>query len=133
MTRQFILRDPQHGKAMVDYVKAHAGAQAAAGAPLVVSIDTYKAKRSGEQNRLLHALLNDIAEQATVNGKYFSAETWKELVRRKFIGCEEIDLPDGSRLERGVSTTALSVGEFTQLIDKVQAWAVTELGVQFQL
>lgn len=131
--KTFVLRAPEHGKAMVDYVKAHAGAQAAAGAPLVVSIDTYKAKRSGEQNKLLHALLNDIAEQATVNGKYFSGETWKELIRRKFIGCEEIDLPDGSRLERGISTTTLSVGEFTQLIDQVMAWATTELNVQFSL
>jgi len=133
MTTTFVLRAPEHAKSMVAYVKAHAGPQAAAGRPLVVSIAEYKEKRSGEQNRLLHALLNDIAEQATVNGKHYSAETWKEHIRRLFIGTEEIDLPDGSRLERGISTTTLSVGEFMQLIDRVQAWATTELGVQFQL
>ena len=129
--KQFVLRAPEHAHSMVAFIKQHAGPQAAAGRPLVVSIDEYKAKRTGEQNRLLHALLNDIAEQASVNGKRFSAETWKEHVRRLFIGMEEIDMPDGSRLERGISTTTLSVGDFTQLIDRVQAWAVTELGVQF--
>ena len=88
-------------------------------------------RRSSEQNRLLHALLNTIAENATVNGRYFDMETWKEMVRRKFIGTEEIDLPDGSSIERGISTASLTVPEFTLLIERVQAWAQTELNVEF--
>lgn len=131
--KQFVLSTPDHARAMMAFVKQNAGAMAASGKPLVASFAEFKAKRTEEQNRLLHALLNDIAEQAYVNGRRYEAEVWKEQIRRRFIGTEEYDLPDGSRLERGISTTTLSVGEFTQLIDKVQAWAVSELGVQFQL
>lgn len=116
---------------LADYLKANAGREAREGRPLLVTVDTYRAKRSSEQNRLLHALLNTIAENATVGGKYFDAETWKEHVRRKFIGTEEIHLPDGSRIERGISTASLTVPEFTLLIERVQAWAQTELNVEF--
>lgn len=129
MSRQFILREPQHAHTLIAYLKQHAGPQSAAGRPLVVTVDEYKARRSSEQNRLFHALLNEISEQAMIGGKHYDADTWKELIRRKFIGSEEINLPDGSRLERGISTTTLSVPEFTQLIDRVTAWAATELNV----
>lgn len=127
--RQFILRAPEHGHAMMAFIKANAGLHAKAGRPLIVSIDEYRAKRSTEQNKKLHALLNDIAEQAVVDGRQYSAEVWKEQIRRRFIGMEELDLPDGSRVERGISTTSLSVGEFANLIEMVTAWAQTELNV----
>lgn len=129
--KAFVLRGPEQSRALLDYLKVNAGPQASAGRPLLVTVDEYRAKRTSEQNRLLHALLNTIAENATVGGRYFDMETWKEQVRRKFIGTEEIDLPDGSRLERGISTASLTVPEFTLLIERVQAWAQTELNVEF--
>lgn len=129
--KSFVLRGAEQAKALTDYLKAHAGPEARAGRPLLVTVDTYRAKRSSEQNRLLHALLNTIAEQATVNGKYFELEVWKEHVRRRFIGLEEVHMPDGSRIERGISTASLTVPEFTLLIERVQAWAQTELNVEF--
>lgn len=129
--KSFVLRGADQAKALTDYLKANAGREAREGRPFLVTVDTYRAKRSSEQNRLLHALLNTIAENATVGGKYFDVETWKEHVRRKFIGTEEIHLPDGSRIERGISTASLTVPEFTLLIERVQAWAQTELNVEF--
>lgn len=128
--KTFVLRAPEHAKAMIDFIRANAGDQAKAGKPLVVSIDEFRAKRSSEQNRKLHAILNDIAEQAVVNGRTYDAEVWKEQIRRRFIGTEELDMPDGSRIERGISTTTLGVGEFANLIEIVQAWAQTELNVE---
>jgi hypothetical protein len=127
--KTFILREVEHAQAMVAYVKANAGPASISGKPLVVTIDTYAAKRSNDQNRLLHVILNTISEQAVVDGKQYSMETWKEQIRRRFIGTEELELPDGSRIERGISTTALSVGEFANLIEAVSAWAQTELNV----
>jgi hypothetical protein len=129
--KSFVLRGPEQWQSLKAHLKAHAGPQARAGRPLLVTVDEYRAKRTSEQNRLFHALLNTIAENATVGGKYFDAETWKEHIRRKFIGTEEINLPDGSRLERGISTASLTVPEFTLLIERVQAWAQTELNVEF--
>lgn len=48
---------------------------------------------------------------------------------KRSIGMEELLMPDGSRIERGISTTSLSVGEFANLIEAVSAWAQTELNV----
>lgn len=129
--KTFILRERVHAESMWDYVKQHAAGQARVGRPLLVTVEEYRAKRSAEQNRLFHALLNTIAESATVGGKYFDVDTWKEHIRRKFIGTEEINLPDGARLERGIGTSSLTVPEFTLLIERVQAWAQTELNVEF--
>jgi hypothetical protein len=126
MTRQFILRDPQHGKAMVDYVKAHAGAQAAAGAPLVVSIDTYKARRSGEQNRRYWALLNEIAEQVSVNDKWYSNDTWHEHFKGLFA--PKTDGPAGLL---AISTTQMNVEQFAQYMTQIEVYAAQELGVEF--
>lgn len=129
--KHFVLREREHADSMWQYVKQHAAAASLDGRPLLVTVEEYRAKRSGEQNRLFHALLNVIAENAAVEGKFYDMETWKEHVRRKFIGTEEINLPDGSRLERGISTASLTVPEFTLLIERVQAWAQTELNVEF--
>ncbi len=128
--KTFILRAPEHGHALVDYLKAFAGPAAAAGRPLQVTVEEYAAKRSSEQNRKLHAILNEISENVCVNGRYYDAEVWKEQVRRRFIGTEELDLPDGSRIERGISTTTLNVGQFSELIERVTAWAAVEFGVE---
>lgn len=130
MTQTYILRDPEIAKRMVNFIKATAGPANAAGRPLVVEIREHKARRSDEQNRKLHALLNEISENVCVNGRYFEMEVWKEQVRRRFIGTEEIHLPDGTRIERGISTTTLDVGQFSELIERVTAWAHTELAVE---
>lgn len=127
--RTFILRDPEHAKKMMDFIKANAGPQASAKKPLVVTIEVYKAKRTGDQNRLLHAILNEIAENAVIDGKQYDAEVWKDHVKRRFIGIEEVTLPDGTRLDRSMSTTDLSVGEFSELIERVRAWAINDLGI----
>lgn len=72
-------------------------------------------------------VLAQIAEQATVNGRLFDAETWHELAKRKFIGV--IELPDGSVV--GKSSTKLTTVEFADFCTQVEAWASSELGVTF--
>ena len=53
-------------------------------------------KRTQPQNRRYwgQGVLAQVAAQAVVDGKQFSAETWHEMFKRMFIGVEE--LPDGS-------------------------------------
>lgn len=86
-------------------------------------------KRTKAQNRRYwgNGVLKQIAEQATVNGRLFDAETWHELFKRKFIGV--VELPDGSI--QGKSSTGLSTAEFCAFSDQVEAYAATELGVTF--
>lgn len=86
-------------------------------------------KRSKPQNRRYwgRGVLAQIAEQATVNGKLYSAETWHEFAKRKFLGV--IELPDGSVMSK--STTGLTTAEFSEYCTQLEAYAATELGVVF--
>ena len=63
-------------------------------------------KRTPRQNRRYwgKGILAQIAEQAVVGGRQFSAEIWHEQFKRQFIGVEE--LPDGSVI--GKSSTKLT-------------------------
>lgn len=87
------------------------------------------AKRSKAQNRRYwgRGVLAQIAEQATAGGRLFSAESWHELFKRRFIGV--VELPDGT--VQGKSSTGLTTAEFCDFCTQVEAYAVTELGVIF--
>lgn len=130
MQTTFVLRDETNARRLWAFLKANWVAKAQAGAPLSISIGEHKARRSTEQNKKLHAMFGELEQSAWLNGQQYSAEVWKEFVRRKFIGVEEIDLPDGTRIDRGISTTALSVHEFSELIEQVHQWAADDLGVE---
>ena len=130
LSKTFVLRTEANTAALWNFLKQNARAMAEAGKPLAVTINQNRDKRTDEQNRLFHALLNEISEHAWVNGNQYSPDVWKEMIRRRFIGTEELSLPDGTRIERGLSTTTLSIEEFSKLIDVVSAWATTELGVE---
>lgn len=86
-------------------------------------------KRTKPQNRRYwgRGVLAQIAEQAVVNGKLYSAETWHELFKRKFIGV--IELPNGEVV--GKSSTDLTTSEFCDFCDRVEAYAANDLGVTF--
>ena len=86
-------------------------------------------KRTSKQNRRYWGggVLAQVAQQAVVNGRQYSAETWHELLKRMFIGVEE--LPDGSVI--GKSSTGLATAEFSEFCTQVEAYAASELGVTF--
>jgi hypothetical protein len=126
MSRTFILRDPEHAKAMVAYVKEHAGPQAAAKRPLVVTVTEYKAKRSSEANARYWALLGEIAEQVEVNGKWFSRDVWHEWAKEQYA--PKVEGPSGLLT---VSTTQMNVEQFTQYMTQIESYAAQELGVEF--
>ena len=94
---------------------------------LEVTISIHKTKRNLEQNKLLHAMLSEIASQAWVNGRQYNAETWKEFFKRKFLGV--VELPNGQ--EMAVSTSKLKVKAFAEFVQQVEAYAVSELLVCF--
>lgn len=88
-----------------------------------------KRKRTSQQNRRYwgKGVLAQIAEQATVNGKLYSAEVWHEQFKRMFIGFEE--LPNGELV--GKSSSKLTTAEFSEFCSQVEAYAASELGVTF--
>lgn len=94
---------------------------------LEVTISIHKTKRNLEQNKLLHAMLSEIASQAWVNGRQYNSETWKEFFKRKFLGV--VELPNDQ--EMAVSTSKLKVKAFAEFVQQVEAYAVSELLVCF--
>jgi hypothetical protein len=127
--RVFEIRNPTNISAVGAFIKANWAACLTAGEPLRIEVTQRGDKRSAEQNKRYWALLRSISEQAWVDGRQFDSETWHELFRRQYIGTEEINLPDGTRIERGISTTTLSVSEFTSLMDRIEQYAAEQLGV----
>lgn len=86
-------------------------------------------KRTKPQNRRYWGggVLAQIASQATVNGRLYSAETWHEMFKRQFIGV--IELPNGEVI--GKSSTELTTAEFSDFCTQVEAYAAQHLGVVF--
>jgi hypothetical protein len=125
--RMFVLRSEENAKALYAFLKANWNAQAIAGKPLAIIISEHKATRSSQQNKRYWAMLNEIAVSAWINGKQYSVEAWHEHFKRKMIGCEE--LPDGTMV--GISTTTLSVAEFNDYMNKIEGFAIAELGIEF--
>lgn len=86
-------------------------------------------KRTALQNKRYwgRGVLAQVAEQAAIDGRLFSAETWHEQFKRQFIGV--VELPCGQVV--GKSSTDLTTVEFGIFCDQVEAYAANELGVTF--
>lgn len=128
--RAFLIRDESHANAAIALIKGNWSAMAQSGKPMSVTVQESGSKRTTDQNKRLHAILTDIANQAWVNGRQYDVETWKEYARQKYIGVEEIDMPDGSRIKRGISTTTLNVAEFANFMNQIELDAAENLGVE---
>lgn len=124
--KTFVLRAPEHGHALVDYLKAIAGPAAAAGRPLQVTVDEYAAKRSSQANARYWALLEDIAEQAVVDGKRFPREVWHEWFKDRYAPKQE-----GPTGLMAMSTSQMSKEVFQRYMTQIEVYAVQTLGVEF--
>jgi hypothetical protein len=95
--------------------------------------------KSAKQRRFLHGpVLGQISEQAVVAGVRYAMPVWKEHLREKFLGFtwECVRRPGQKRAtprKVRISTESLSVKQYSEYIDKVLAYAATDLGVAFDL
>lgn len=132
MYREFTLRSSAAWQTALAFIKGNAKACNDAGKPLRLIVTTEEAKRNAEQNkRYWGHVLKTINEQAFVNGHQFQSDVWHEMLARKFGVCDEVTLPDGEIVIRRKSTTQMSVAEFSEYMNKVEAYAAQELGVTF--
>lgn len=85
------------------------------------------------QRGYLHAgVLTQIAEEAVVNGEQFPMATWKEHFRSEWLGFKSVSCINPltgkkSRRRVRVSTEDLGVRSLAKYIDKVIAFAATDL------
>ncbi|MDD4892752.1 MAG: recombination protein NinB [Candidatus Rickettsiella isopodorum] len=110
--------------------------------PMQVTIEPFKQKRSGGQNRYLWAaLINDFVTQGFVNGRLYGAESWHFFLKKELLpelpepdealpGYQKwTETPDGTLILTG-STTKLTTKGFTNYIEKCYAYGC-ELGIRF--
>lgn len=93
---------------------------------MTVEVKESKAKRSSQANRRYWAILQQIADDAWMEGRQYAADpVWHDFFKRRFIGV--IDGPCGT--SSAESTTKLNTKEFAQYVEKVEVFAATELGI----
>ncbi|MEK6418440.1 MAG: recombination protein NinB [Burkholderia gladioli] len=131
--REFILRNGNVWSNLVALVRANAKAYNDRGEPLRVILTSEERKRNAEQNRFYWgAVLKAISEQAWIEGRQYDKDAWHEFFARKYGPLEEIAIPGGENVVRRMSTTLMSVGEFSTYLNQIQAYAANELGVEFE-
>lgn len=123
--KTFVLHTEQNAQALYAFLKANWKAMAEVGKPVAVCITEYKTRRSLEQNKMYWATLKQIAQEAWLGGRQYSADNWHAFFAGEFIGWEDVP---GNR-SRPISTTGMSILEFSDYIEKVQHYAVEHLGV----
>lgn len=96
-----------------------------------MEIECRPQKRSNAENRLLHALIGEIAAKVEWAGKKHDVETWKRLLvaawsREQGLSVEILPALDGHGVDIvPVRTSKLTRGECADLITYVQAWAAS--------
>ena len=119
---------PQNRQAVFDLLCKNAEEWLKQG-DLQIIIAPKKSKRTLEQNKLLWAVYNELAEQAFVDGRLFHSEIWHEYCKGRFLGYTEIMLPDGKLIKTPISTTTLNTAEMTDYINRIMAYGASEFGI----
>lgn len=110
---------------------------------LEVVVKKHTKKRSLDQNALYWELISQIAEQARAGGTQYRPEAWHRYCVENVMPDTFIDKNGEIRHKReeiplfanplvNISTTELSKESFSEYIEAVTAFAVTELGVRFE-
>ncbi len=131
------LQNEVQGHAAVKAVWSWAKAQLSAGRPVDLEARLHEDAKTDKQRRYLHGyVLMTIARQAKVNGQQFDMRTWKEHFRAEFLGFKTVTTKNpmtGKKVRRRVrvSTEDLGVKGYGEYIERVTAFAVMNLGVEF--
>ena len=96
--------------------------------PLRIVID--EDKRSLAQNRMMWAVLNDIAKQVNWNGEQLTAEEWKHLITANLHGQKCLKGINGGLVFMGLSTRKMNKKEFADVVTCAEQFGA-ENGVKF--
>jgi len=92
---------------------------------------TIKAEsRSNAQNRKMWSCLADISKQVVWYGQKLSQDDWKHILTASQIQQRSVPSVDGGFVVLGKSTSKMTIGEMTELIEIAIAFG-TERGVHF--
>ena len=137
MSRRVATREQAHQAARDAY--ATAWQIIANGGECTVRVVESEEDRTLQQNAFYWGpCLSEISEQAVICGQRWTADAWHELFKRQFIGYEVKKIKVAGRkkatvIRRLKSSTDLSVRQFSNYLDKLQAFASTDLSVRFSV
>lgn len=98
--------------------------------PLTVTIQPARKNRTNAQNRLLHMWFNEISEKHYLNtGDAFSAQAWKEQLKRMFLGYDEVAMPNQSIAFVTKSTAKCTTKELSEFMEKIDVFCADDLGI----
>jgi hypothetical protein len=86
-------------------------------------------KRSAQANARYWALLHVISQEVRPTNQEtglplrYSPDTWHLYMRGKFLGCDDVRLPNGRLISVPRSTTDLDTSEFAEYMLAVESWA----------
>jgi hypothetical protein len=80
-------------------------------------------KRNNEQNKKYWALINEITDKLKPNGHAYSADSWHLYFKQRFIGQDDIRLPNGKVCTQPKSTVDLDKTEMSDYITQVEQFA----------
>jgi hypothetical protein len=82
-----------------------------------------KTKRSTEANRRLWLIYHLIADKIKPGGKSYSADQWHLYMKSRFLGADDVPLPNTKVLVVPRSTADLSSDAFHDYATQVETWA----------
>jgi hypothetical protein len=109
----------------------------AAGKPVRIQVAEHEDDRSLRANAYYWGcVLPAISAQAKLDGQRWTVDAWHELAKRQFLGYEVKKLVVAGKKRKLVirqlrSTSGLKVKAFSVFLDRLQAFAATDLGVRF--
>jgi hypothetical protein len=81
-------------------------------------------KRSSEANRRYWLLIHAIADKLKPQGQQYSAEVWHEYAKQRFLGADDVTLPNGKVMTRAKSSAELDKAAFAEYMTAVEEWAL---------
>ena len=94
-----------------------------------VIIREKKKGRSLAQNRLLHSWCSHVSEMvAETHGEHVSPKKWKWFFKDLFLGYDVVEVR-GKMIHELRHTSDLKVKPFTELLEKIDAYCVTDLQI----
>lgn len=132
------LYNPQQAHAaLAGQVWPHMKGELQASRRLWLSVQPLEDARSLQQNKFYWGVvLRQISEQAQVEGIGANADGWHLYFKKMFLGYQFTKVKEPGKKRKTVkrelrSTTDLSVRQFAEYIERIQAHAATVFGVTF--
>ena len=80
--------------------------------------------RSNNANARLWLLYHKMSDKLKPQGNAYTAETWHEYCKSRFLGMDDVKLPNGKVIHKAKSSADLSTEEFSEFMAAVESWAM---------